>query len=94
MTSISDFDIQIAETMSLFDFDKVHKVMTCLDWRWCDNVPTVSELKKHATILLRDAIKFQIRNDHLDPEIFSSGGLEAVCYPNGQLELRFILEKA
>jgi hypothetical protein len=49
----------IDEIMDNFDFDKVHKVMTFLNWTWwnaAEGVPSTSELRQQARRLLRDAV--------------------------------------
>ena len=35
--------------MDYFDFERVHKTMTCLKWKWhdSDEVPTIAELRRH-----------------------------------------------
>lgn len=40
-----------------FDFDKVHRVMTFLDWHWASvgGVPSIEELKKCAAYVMHEA---------------------------------------
>lgn len=40
-----------------FDFEKVHRAMVALDWEWasCDGVPEISDLRRCARRLLREA---------------------------------------
>lgn len=46
---------QIKEIMTEFDFEKVHKVMEFLDWKWTDNgVPSIYMLKMTAKQLLSE----------------------------------------
>lgn len=47
---------QIEEIMDYFDFNKVHRAMTALDWAWydCGGVPTEAHLRKEARKLLRE----------------------------------------
>ena len=41
-----------------FDFEKVHRVMMLLNWQWSQGrVPTVAEIRKVATMLLRDLVR-------------------------------------
>lgn len=49
----------IDNIMDCFDFDKVSKVMTALDWQWasCKCVPSIYEIKREARSLLKSAIK-------------------------------------
>jgi len=74
-----------------FDFKKVKKVMTSLDWVWVDENqmkyhPTIDDLRKVAGFCLDNVIKSK------DEEgIYCAGGFEALKI-NGVLELRFIVE--
>lgn len=46
----------IDEVMDWFDFDKVHKAMKALEWKWAgclNGVPEVPELRKKARELLK-----------------------------------------
>jgi hypothetical protein len=48
----------IKEIMGEFDFKKMNKVMTLLDWRWHGgSVPATDKLKQRARELLNDVIK-------------------------------------
>ena len=47
----------IDEIMDNFDFEKVHKAMTALDWKWGKGIPDVWELKKSARRLLKTSIE-------------------------------------
>lgn len=49
-------DIIIEEIMHVFDFEKVHKAMTALNWTWRgEGVPDIPELKAQAIMLMREA---------------------------------------
>jgi hypothetical protein len=77
----------IDEIMDYFDFDKVAKVMTFLEWKWVsaeDGIPSVGEIRQSARRLLKDAIK--------NKTTFGTGGLRAT-YDDGYLQLEFILEE-
>jgi hypothetical protein len=53
-----EMQTHIDEIMDHFDFDRVHKVMTALDWRWITaehGVPEKHELRQKARRLLTDA---------------------------------------
>ena len=45
-------DKKIKKIMKHFDFEKVHKVMELLDWKWKTEegveVPSIKQLKKYA----------------------------------------------
>ena len=56
-----DLDQQIQDILCCFDFEKVHKVMKFLDWKWAssqteDCVPSVSELVLKAHELIYSSI--------------------------------------
>lgn len=65
---------QIEQVMSLFDFNRVEKVMRFLNWHWWDaenGVPTLSEIKTHARVLMERL------NRETDMKGISTGGFEA-----------------
>lgn len=89
----SDIYEQIDTVLERFDFEKVHRVMQLLDWKWGNlglelRVPTAQEIKCSAYGLMLEARR-------LDSNV-SSGGLEAywVTQFDGKrrIGLRFILE--
>ena len=50
-----DREESIRKVISRFDFQKVHRVMTALDWRWVGTgIPSVRELQSEATRLLQN----------------------------------------
>jgi hypothetical protein len=62
MTYQEAVDEQIDDIMDEFEFDKVHKVMEFLDWKWwfdgeTERVPEVYELRKKAREYLRYVAK-------------------------------------
>jgi hypothetical protein len=79
-----------------FDFCKVEKVMTALDWKWVmggipGNIeyrPNISQLKNVANTCLDLVIESDQNEDTC-----SMGGFEAIKL-NGMLELRFVIDKA
>jgi hypothetical protein len=75
-----------------FNFEKVHKVMTMLNWEWFNNdgmgVPTIDQLKDTAISLLNDVFEFETR----DYEYCSSGGFKATRYDD-YLELSFYISE-
>ena len=80
---------QIQDTLSRFDFDRVHRAMTLLGWQWqigdVIRIPTVPELETQARILLE-----MLGNSY---SLVSSGGLVAER-TNGELRLRFVIEES
>lgn len=91
----------IKEVLSNFDFEKVHKVMTFLDWTWrYDRVPDVLELRHTAERLLKEACAKCLRHYTTTrdvPYIIMNGGLRIEAYPNKkktkikELRLDFVL---
>jgi len=85
-------DKMVTAVMEDFDFDRVHRVMMNLDWKWDIGdgemtVPSSYRLTKNAEILLRDAAQH-----YGDKEFYScrSGGFAA--HLDGEtLTLQFIL---
>jgi len=78
---------QIDDILDNFDFDKVHKVMVFLNWKYGGSVPTVSELKENARGLLKEAVK-------LDLHWYSSGGFHVkheVFEKNSYISLEFVI---
>lgn len=49
-----------------FDFEKIHSVMTFLDWKWSKkevlSIPTVEELKQECERLIKEAIEYDMRD--------------------------------
>ena len=85
---------KIQDIMEDFDFQKVHDVMTYLDWKWAmskHGVPTIDELKNEANRLLIDAC--------VEKNCVSTGGFRAVyeeCSPGDPdpyIGLEFIVEE-
>ena len=47
----------IDEIMDWFDFERVHDVMSYLNWEWRDNgVPSIQEMKQTARKLLKESL--------------------------------------
>lgn len=70
-----------------FDYKKVRKVMTFLNWKWRNaGVPTIDELKEQSIELLLDCYR-----KYADSAIkISTGGLEA-SYNGEYFTLKFVL---
>jgi hypothetical protein len=86
MTASKDgFEEQVAEVLSAFDFDRVHRVMEDLDWTWASlaRTPTRAEIVSEAERLLREL--------EGKPGVHGSGGLRASLKEDGTLSLKFIL---
>lgn len=77
---------QIAEIMEIFDFERVHKMMTAVAWEHGDRPVAMQGLKDLAAHLLSEV--------KADSEL-SSGGLSALCVKcndNWFLSLEFVGE--
>ena len=86
-------DKKIKKIMKHFDFEKVHRVIELLDWKWKTEegleVPSVKQLKKYAKKQLENVVD-NYKKKHEDLYI-SSGGFETrIEY--SELHLRFIVE--
>lgn len=84
----------IKEIMVNFDFKKVHKTMTFLDWRWGieAKVPSLAEIKSHAKEKLK-----RVCRESKDRGYFfiDSGGflVEAISHESKILRLSFVLSE-
>ena len=82
----------IKEIMKEFDFEKVHKTMTFLDWTWGwdGKVPSLAEIKSHA----KEKLKRVCRESNGQGRFgISSGGFlgEIVSHESKILRLSFVL---
>ncbi len=78
----------IDEIMDNFDFDKVHRCMIALDWKWdiadCKGIPDIVDLRRMARRLLRECV---------DKNEGSTGGFAAgIDRDGGCLWLSFVVE--
>ena len=82
---------KIAEIMEYFNFEKVYRAMTLLNWKWSnpeegkERFPTLEEIREQASRMLHDAIKGRS---------YSTGGF-SVKYNSstGCLSLSFVLDE-
>lgn len=89
----------ISEIIENFNWEKVRKTMTALDWTWVgseDNVPSIGKLITTATRLLEQAYDGALRKQ--ETYLSGTGGFEAVCYVDEddnicRLTLRFVVDK-
>lgn len=74
----------IDEILDEFDFEKVHRVMQALDWKWhnTDGVPSIADLRRMARSLLNQVV--ESKGIHS----VGSGGFTAYMH-HGLLGLRF-----
>ena len=85
-------DRMVTAVMEDFDFDRVHRVMVNLDWKWDIGdgemtVPSIYRLTKEAERLLRD-----VAQHYGDKEFYSCGSGGFMTHLDGEtLTLQFIL---
>ena len=82
----------IANILNEFDFIRVHEVMVCLNWEWCNNgIPSIDKLRNAARKRMDDAIKYCIYEGTANiPYHSSSGGLKATVEKNIYGQIDFI----
>lgn len=87
--------------LNRFDFGKVQKVMTFLNWRWMGDPqsPTEQELIDCATSMLYSCVRlFEEQGCPASGMFCATGGLQAVIhtYPKGKpkLELLFYVDQS
>lgn len=85
--------------MDRFDFRRVERVMTFLNWRWAyqGRVPTLDELESEAYRQLHQCVaEFEKRGNPKSGMNIASGGFQAtiVCFESGkpQLKLTFYVD--
>lgn len=93
---LSNKQIQsINEVMDNFDFERVEKVMNCLEWGWGfeNQIPDIHEIRRFARQLLADTI-IGLSNLIEDKRLsLSSGGFTATAYRDDSLSLSFVVEE-
>ena len=86
----------IMDCLDEFDFDRVHKVMTVLDWKYSDDkdVPTIETLRKNARKYLMEVATEAL--ERKTTYITATGGFryEAKLYEDDYLWLRMAFEIA
>ena len=97
MNTLTDKHYEIImDCLDEFDFDRVHKVMTFLDWKYSDDkaVPSVETLRKNARKYLKMVAEEALNSK--STYITGTGGFryEAKLYENGYLWLRMAFEIA
>ena len=82
--------------MDNFDFDKVHKCMTKLNWKWVKHesntfeIPDISKIREEARRLLKECINR--KNIKTSCWMVSCGGFKAqIDFDEGILNLEFIV---
>lgn len=85
----------INEIIAWFDFEKVQKTMSALNWEWADEgIPNLKLLKESAYERLKDAIDLALSPENKSkPDVgyFShSGGFKATAYVDENYNLSFL----
>ena len=96
-TSEDEINSAINEVMDLFDYERVHKAMEFLDWKWVGKgVPEIYDLRVESRRLLEKVANKVIEEDE-EYYFVATGGFKAEAWKNdeGKLSLRlnFILEE-
>ena len=87
------------ESMGKFNFDRVAKVMKCLDWQWAEcsyGVPSADEIRDHVENSIMQAID-GIMDEKSDRYFVSSGGIEVVAtydLYDPKIIIRFVAEES
>ena len=92
----------VDEMIDSFDFEKVHRVMEHVDWKYFKpdgtvSLPDIKDLKRTARSCLRNAYHYSLKYGD-DATVFGTGGFEAKYFPANDLgsaafRLRFILSE-
>ena len=91
-------DDMIHEIIAWFDFEKVQKTMTALDWTWGEEgTPSQFSLKESAYERLKSAAELVLSPNNTEhheiPWISASGGFKATAWKTEKGELsRLLLE--
>lgn len=80
------FNKWIEEIMDEFDFNKVHKTMKLLNWKWRDiGVPDIGEIRRNARYIMNRAYESESK-------YCAIGGFEAKVTKHG-ICLKFIISE-
>lgn len=95
--SEDEINSAVNEVMDLFDYERVHKVMEFLDWKWAGkDIPEIYDLRFESRRLLEEAANKVIEGEEY--YFVATGGFKAEAWKNdeGKLELRlnFTLEES
>lgn len=91
---------KLIECLNEFEFDKVHKVMKFLNWKWASkdtpcHIPSQYELRESASKLLFECLEYSETNK--EDWTVSTGGFEANSYfEDGNIidfSLKFIISE-
>lgn len=86
-------EAQIQEIIECFEFEKIHKVMTFLNWQWRDEgVPSLEKIKQYAEAQLRECIK-NSQTNHTESYVSCGGFTSTYCPKEKFLHLNFALDQ-
>lgn len=81
------------KAMQEFDFEKVHKVMEFLNWKWYDvGVPSVVKMKGVCEDLFRKCLVDLYLDSECNVANISTGGFTIVVSRNHSVGIKFCLE--
>ena len=92
----------VLRVMNTFDFEKVHKAMVAVDWKWTTRnpddvhelaIPDIDRIKESAANLMWSCYEWLDEKD-VDGSRVASGGFTATLDKDGTISLEFILEEA
>ena len=96
-TSEDEINSAVNEVMDLFDYERVHKVMEFLDWKWVGKgVPEIYDLRVESRRLL-EKVANKVIEEGEGYYFSATGGFKAEAWKNDDgslgLRLNFILEE-
>lgn len=94
--SEDEINSAVNEVMDLFDYERVHKAMEFLDWKWAGKgIPKIYDLRAESRRLLEKAANKVIEGEEY--YLSTTGGFKAEAWRNDDntlgLRLNFILEE-
>jgi hypothetical protein len=83
---------EVKEIIEEFDFGKVQDVMTYLDWKWWDEVPTMGKLMVRASEMLEEVYS-ECESNKKEYTISTGGFFAEALYMEDsvKLSLKFVL---
>jgi len=92
MTEYYRHQKMIANILNEFDFERVHKAMVVLGWKWMGTgIPSIEEIKLSARKKIDCAIEGCLKDGSQNEEYWvTSGGLRATVLKNENEKINFI----
>lgn len=82
------FEMQRTHIMNTMDWNRVHKMMTALNWTWCGYIPTTDEMKSTVEGLLMHAHRV-IEESTAAFWAVSTGGFEVTVHRDDHGDVRY-----